>query len=103
MFFIFFLIHRSFWPKLIGSKGVTKKRIETDTRTRIMVPKPMEKGDVEIRGSSKRDIILAKRCIDAIIATSRQKLTYTHFISVPMISEEIKKNFEKFKVIIVTS
>lgn len=89
---------RTFWPQIIGSKGVTKKRIETDTETKIIVPRPMENGNIEIKGSSKKNIILAKKCIDAIVSSARQKLNFTHFISIPTNSDEIKTNFIKFKV-----
>ncbi|KAK6631955.1 hypothetical protein RUM44_006985 [Polyplax serrata] len=90
-------IPQAFWSQIIGVKGVTKKRIESDTNTRIQIPRPLDHGDVIIRGSSIKDIILAKKCIDAVVSSSRQKLTFTHFVSVPTNSDEIKRNFMNFK------
>lgn len=39
----------------------------------------------------------ARRKIDILIETSRSKLEFTHFISIPGNSDEVKENFEKFK------
>lgn len=39
----------------------------------------------------------ARRRIDILIETSRSKLEFTHFISIPGNSDEIKGNFKKFK------
>lgn len=93
------VICRTFWGSIIGAKGATRKRIENDTKAIISIPRQAQHGDVLITGSTKRSIILARRNIDVIVASSRQRLEYTHFISIPMISDEIKKNFITFKVI----
>jgi hypothetical protein len=40
------LFFRVYFPYIIGSKGGTKKRLETETRTRIIVPKMGFDGDI---------------------------------------------------------
>lgn len=39
----------------------------------------------------------ARTRIDLLIETSRSKLEFTHFISIPGNTDEIKENFKKFK------
>lgn len=93
-----FVVPRTFWSYIIGSKGATKKRIENDTKTIITIPRQAEAGtEITITGPTKRSIILARRNIDVIVASARQKLPFTHFLSIPMNSSQIKENFASFK------
>lgn len=39
----------------------------------------------------------ARDRIDLLIETSRSKLEFTHFISIPTNTDEVKDNFKKFK------
>lgn len=75
-----------------------RHKIELDTHTSIKIPRHGEEGDVTITGGSERDVIRAKSRIDIIIWQARDKHAPTHFVSVPMVSEMIKHNFEIFKV-----
>ena len=88
----------SFFPMLIGKKGATKKRIETETRTKITIPRQgVETEDVTVIGSSKHDVLSACNRIDLIIASSRAKMGFTHFISIPLNSAEMQEAFTAFK------
>ena len=42
-------IPSSFFPFIIGAKGATKKRVESETSTKIIVPARNEKGNIGIR------------------------------------------------------
>lgn len=79
-------------------KGTKRKEIEIDTGTSIKIPKVGETGDIIITGSSERDIISARNRIHLIVLKMRDSHPITHFVSVPVISNQIKKNFEIFKV-----
>lgn len=42
----FILFSRAIYPFIIGQRGATKKRFETETKTTIQVPKQGEDGDI---------------------------------------------------------
>ncbi|XP_032453042.1 activating signal cointegrator 1 complex subunit 1-like [Nasonia vitripennis] len=92
-----FHVNSNFFRFIIGAKGATLKRMAADTNTLISVPKLGQDGDIVITGVSRRDIMAARRRIDILIETSRSKLEFTHFVSIPGNSDEIKENFKKFK------
>ncbi|KAL2715647.1 activating signal cointegrator 1 complex subunit 1 isoform X2 [Vespula squamosa] len=92
-----FHVAKPFFPFIIGSKNAVRKRIEIETRTSIQVPKPEQDGDIVIIGSDRRGILSARHRIDLIIEVSRKKLSYTHFLSIPLNTDEIIKNFNSFK------
>jgi activating signal cointegrator complex subunit 1 len=52
---------------------------------------------IEIIGNNKTDISGARYQIDLLIEASKNKLNFTHFISIPVNSESIKEHFNKFK------
>lgn len=43
---MFIYIFRTYFAYIIGSKGATKKRLETETRTKIFIPKIGHMGDI---------------------------------------------------------
>lgn len=91
-------VPQTFFPQLIGTKGNTRKRLETETKTQIIVPKIGEKStNVIIKGTTKKSLISAKNRIDLIVSAGRAKQAFTHFISVSFATDEIKRNFNAFK------
>lgn len=79
-------------------KGSKRKEIEMDTGTSIKIPKQNEEGDILVTGASERDVITARNRIQMIVLKMRDSHTITHFVSIPVVSEQIKKNLEIFKV-----
>lgn len=86
-----------FFAQIIGSKGMTKKRIETETKTSIKIPRQGVEGDISITGSSKESVSSARRRIEIIVLAGRNKQQFTHFLSIPITSEQIRKEFNSFK------
>ncbi|XP_022914170.2 activating signal cointegrator 1 complex subunit 1-like [Onthophagus taurus] len=86
-----------FFGFIIGTRGSKRKEIEMDTNTRIKIPKQGETGDIVITGSSERDICSARLRINLIVLQMREKHQVTHFLSIPLVSDQINKNFEIFK------
>ena len=85
-----FHVASAFFPIIIGKKGTTKKRIETETKTKITIPKQgIENEDVKVSGDSKFCVAMACNRIDAIVSSSRQRQGFTHFISIPVNTEKI--------------
>ncbi|XP_023943938.2 activating signal cointegrator 1 complex subunit 1 [Bicyclus anynana] len=90
-------VSKHYIGSVIGKKGATKARICRDTRTDIKIPRQGENKDITIIGSSVANVKAAVRRINIIVMSSRMRQAYTHFVSIPMNSPEIVKNFEKFK------
>ena len=85
-------------PQYSWYKGTTKKRIETDTKTRISIPKQgIENEDIVITGESRFSVAMACNRIDSIVASSRQKQGFTHFLSIPCNTKAIQNSFGDFK------
>jgi len=94
-------IPASLFSQIIGSKGSTKKRIETETNTRITVPRQGEKGDIVVRGQSAKDVKNARRRLETIVHQARMKRDPTHFACFPLNYPTIIESSKKFKVLIV--
>lgn len=92
-----FHVAMTYFAYIIGSKGATKKRLETETRTKILIPKIGHIGDIVITGASKKDVASARRRIRLMVLSSRKRLPYTHFISIPMNGLSIQSGFMSFK------
>jgi activating signal cointegrator complex subunit 1 len=82
---------------IVGRGGETKKRIETETKTKITIPRQGISGDVVIEGSEQGRVLSASSRISLLAETARAKQPFTHFISLPIASEAIRNGFEDFK------
>ena len=98
-FFASFHVASPFMAIIIGKKGSTKKRIESETKTKITIPKQgVENEDVQVSGSSRYSVATACNRIDSIVSSARQRQGFTHFISIPMNSAKMQESFLAFKV-----
>lgn len=86
-----------FFSQIIGSKGMTKKRIENETKTQIKIPRQGVEGDISITGPTKESVSSARRRIEIIVLAGRNKQQFTHFLSIPITSDQIRKEFKSFK------
>ncbi|NXT81070.1 ASCC1 protein, partial [Zapornia atra] len=90
---------------IIGKKGETKKRIETETRTSISIPKPGVEGEignafcflVVITGQHRSGVISARTRIDVLLDSFRKKQPFTHFLSFALNQPAIQEKFLQFK------
>lgn len=71
------------------------------TGARLKIPKQGETGNILITATTERDVISARNRVNMIVLQMRDKQQMTHFVSIPLISEQIRHNFEQFKVICV--
>ncbi|KAF5305208.1 hypothetical protein FQA39_LY09296 [Lamprigera yunnana] len=85
-----------FVGQIIGAKGSVRYKLEQDTHTVINVVDG-DNDNIHITGSSERDVITAKNRIDLILWQARDVHRLTHFISIPLITDIIKYNFDSFK------
>ncbi|XP_019620390.1 PREDICTED: activating signal cointegrator 1 complex subunit 1-like [Branchiostoma belcheri] len=82
---------------IIGRKGETKKRLETETRSQVQIPKVGAGGEVVITGSDKQGVLSAMRRIQILADSGRAKLPFTHFLSLPLTTTPIKEGFQEFQ------
>lgn len=87
----------AFFPQIIGKGGQTKNRLESDTRTKIIIPRKGVEGDIMITGGDRRGVMAAANRIDVMVAAARNKQPFTHFISIPVNMNHVKEAFLGFK------
>ncbi|BES88846.1 activating signal cointegrator 1 complex subunit [Nesidiocoris tenuis] len=98
-----FHVAKVYFSYIIGSKGATKKRLETETRTRITIPKPGVDGDIVITGPDKKAVNSARTRIQMMVLSSRKRQATTHFISLPFVAESFINGFLTFREEVLTS
>lgn len=94
-------IFRIFFGHIIGTKGFRRKRLEEETKTTITIPKERTNNKITITGASEKSVVDARQRLEFIELSLRNKHEMTHFISYPLVTQEIKSNFLKFKVILL--
>ncbi|CAD6234181.1 GSCOCG00007625001-RA-CDS [Cotesia congregata] len=78
--------------------GSTKKNLESETKTTIKIPSiGSTENNIVIIGKNRSSVISCRQRIDLIVESSRKKLSFTHFVSIPLDYEVIINNFKKFK------
>ncbi|XP_026470815.1 activating signal cointegrator 1 complex subunit 1 [Ctenocephalides felis] len=92
-----FHVPQFYYAQIIGARGAVRRKIELETQTKISIPRKGQRGDVVITGNSEKNVFKARRRIDLIVIASRNKQPFTHFLSIPFNSAEIKDRFQEFK------
>ncbi|KAJ1142893.1 hypothetical protein NDU88_009205 [Pleurodeles waltl] len=82
---------------IIGKKSETKRKIESETRTSISIPKPGLEGEIVITGQQRNGVISARTRIEVIADTFRKREPFTHFLSFALNHPEIQQRFHQFK------
>lgn len=82
---------------IIGKKGETKKRLETETRTSISIPKPGVEGEIVITGQQRSGVVSARTRLEVLLDSFRRRQPFTHFLSLPLNQPAIQQNFLHFK------
>jgi len=92
----------SFYFKFIcGAGGKVKKDIELQTKTSIQLPKQGEEGCITITGKDRSTVLSAKTRLEVIVESSRHKQPATHFLSIPLMTADIEKEFDDFKTAVL--
>uniref|UniRef100_A0ACB8F8B4 Uncharacterized protein n=1 Tax=Sphaerodactylus townsendi TaxID=933632 RepID=A0ACB8F8B4_9SAUR len=82
---------------IIGKKGETKKKLETETRTSISIPKPGVEREIVITGQHRNGVISARTRIDVLVESFRKKQPFTHFLSFALNQPAIQEKLLQFK------
>ncbi|XP_062567420.1 activating signal cointegrator 1 complex subunit 1-like [Saccostrea cucullata] len=93
----------AFFKHIIGRKGETKRRLETETKTQIRIPREGVEGDIIILGPERKGVISAKTRLDVIVDSVRRKEPFTHFLSFPVNLQPIRESFLEFQEDILRS
>ncbi|XP_014662782.1 PREDICTED: activating signal cointegrator 1 complex subunit 1-like [Priapulus caudatus] len=86
-----------YFKYLIGKKGETKKRLESETKTRITIPKSGEEGEILIVGAELHGVRSARTRIELLLLSVRMRQPFTHFISIPVARQHIKEALFGFR------
>uniref|UniRef100_A0A183E6K2 KH domain-containing protein n=1 Tax=Gongylonema pulchrum TaxID=637853 RepID=A0A183E6K2_9BILA len=83
---------------VIGPQGSVKRKIQDETNCRLVFPsKRKRKSPIEILSTTSEESVM--RCrdrIELLLLEVRNRVAFTHFVSIPMIHENIRKKFEEF-------
>ncbi|XP_023319707.1 activating signal cointegrator 1 complex subunit 1 [Eurytemora carolleeae] len=90
-------VSSNFFPLIIGKGGQIKIRLEKETGTRIVIPRKGLEGDVVVSGTQRHGVVRCCNRIDKMIMSSRHKQPFTHFLSLPVNSNNLQQTFSKFK------
>ncbi|KAG7261620.1 hypothetical protein CRUP_000966, partial [Coryphaenoides rupestris] len=82
---------------IIGKKGETRKRLESDTRTSINIPRQGVEGEIVITGAQKSGVSSAVTRVEVLIDSFRRKQPFTHFLSLALNDPQIQEGFHAFK------
>lgn len=92
-----FYVPSSLLSYIVGAKASRLRSLEQTTNTQIKVPKPNEKGNVKVTGDTERKVASARTQISMIVMQRKDKLSISHFVSIPMVSDEIKLKLKRFQ------
>ncbi|KAF3853829.1 hypothetical protein F7725_014517 [Dissostichus mawsoni] len=84
---------------IIGKKGETRRRLESDTKTSISIPKQGVEGEMVrinyiiklITGSHKAAVSSAVTRVELLVESFRKKQPFTHFLSFPLSNPKIQE------------
>ncbi|CAL1684825.1 unnamed protein product [Lasius platythorax] len=92
-----FYVPKIYYSYIIGTKGMMRKKLENETKATIDIPKKGKDGNIVITAADHKAIISARHRIDLLVETSRKKIRYTHFLSIPLNKKGIIDNYNSFK------
>ncbi|XP_036428351.1 activating signal cointegrator 1 complex subunit 1 [Colossoma macropomum] len=82
---------------IIGKKGETRKRLESETKTSISIPKQGVEGQIVITGPQKSAVASAVTRVEVLIESFRRKQPFTHFLSFALNHPQVQEGFQRFK------
>ncbi|XP_050980609.1 activating signal cointegrator 1 complex subunit 1 isoform X3 [Labeo rohita] len=82
---------------IIGKKGETRKRLESETKTSISIPKQGVEGQIVITGVHRAAVASAVTRIEVLIDSFRRKQPFTHFLSFALNHAQVQQGFVRFR------
>lgn len=101
MFKLAMHVASSFYGGIIGFKGSTKRRIESEAQCDITIPQrnatPQNNSNIIIRAKTRNNVVAARRKIQLLLGSLRKRMRPTHFYGVALNFGEVKDKFKEFK------
>lgn len=82
---------------IIGKKGETRKRLESETKTSISIPKQGVEGQIVVTGAHRAAVASAVTRIEVLIDSFRRKQPFTHFLSFALNHPRVQEGFLRFR------
>uniref|UniRef100_A0A8C2EDK6 Activating signal cointegrator 1 complex subunit 1 n=1 Tax=Cyprinus carpio TaxID=7962 RepID=A0A8C2EDK6_CYPCA len=82
---------------IIGKKGETRKRLESDTKTSISIPKQGVEGQIVVTGAHRAAVTSAVTRVEVLIDSFRRKQPFTHFLSFALNHPQVQQGFLRFR------
>ncbi|XP_077086954.1 activating signal cointegrator 1 complex subunit 1 [Siphateles boraxobius] len=82
---------------IIGKKGETRKRLESETKTSISIPKQGVEGQIVVTGAHRAAVASAVTRIEVLIDSFRRKQPFTHFLSFALNHPQVQEGFLRFR------
>ncbi|XP_075912270.1 activating signal cointegrator 1 complex subunit 1 [Petromyzon marinus] len=74
----------AFFKYVIGRKGETKRRLESDTRCSVTIPRMGTEGPVVVCGESRSSVLSACSRVELLVSGAREREAWTHFVCLPL-------------------
>eukprot|EP00051_Salpingoeca_urceolata_P019937 m.294768 g.294768 ORF g.294768 m.294768 type:complete len:277 (-) comp19507_c0_seq2:498-1328(-) len=88
----------TFYPLIIGRKGQAKARLESDTRTSILVPRRGSKSEsVTVRGKTRAAVASCCTRLELLVSSASETSRPTHFVSIPLVSPRTERAIAAFR------
>lgn len=87
-----------YYREIIAHRNFNLNILEMETNTKITIPLNGMEGNLTIIGEDETNIVEARHQVHSVIEHIRNAHRPMQFISIPTLSDEIRNNFEKFKV-----
>ncbi|KAF2884275.1 hypothetical protein ILUMI_21896 [Ignelater luminosus] len=86
-----------YYVRLNSFPNFSLKKLESETNTEVSMPKNGNDGYIIVTGDNEIDVVNARETIQSVASEIREKQIAAQFISIPVHSEEVQRNFEQFK------
>ncbi|XP_022657688.1 activating signal cointegrator 1 complex subunit 1-like [Varroa destructor] len=83
--------------RLCGQQHSRRKEIEADTGASIRIPSKGSNDDIVILGNTHQSVEECLARIQAIVKQARLQDCFTHFISIPLTFDVVKRNLQEFQ------
>lgn len=87
-----------YYRKIVAHRNFKLNELEVETKTKITIPLNGREGGLTIIGEDVTNIVEARHQVHSVIEHIRNSHRPMQFISIPILSNEIRENFERFKV-----
>lgn len=87
-----------YYSKICNPNYFILEDFQRNTNTLVELPQSFIGGNITVKGDTVTEIIDARNELHSLAGEIRNSSTVLQFVSIPVISNEIKENFQKFKV-----